>query len=145
MTRSSDAGRLRFFIPIVADYAQLEPVILRALVKRAARPFEVPGIGPVTARFDKVTAYGTTSGRIAVGLALAARPVSGDIGETRGVIWLAARPVNAPGSAKVSFRDLVVTGDTDRVAGDRSEEHTSERQSLMRTSYDGFCWKKQNS
>src|SRR3546814_5543794 len=59
MTRSSDAGRLRFFIPIVADYAQLEPVILRALVKRAARPFEVPGIGPVTARFDKVTAYGT--------------------------------------------------------------------------------------
>src|SRR3546814_18694026 len=74
-------------------------------------------MGPVTARCDKVTAYGTTRGRIAVGLALAARPVSGDIGETRGVIWLAARPVNAPGSAKVSFRDLVVTGDTDRVAG----------------------------
>src|SRR3546814_14337112 len=84
MTRSSDAGRLRFFIPIVADYAQLEPVILRALVKSAARPFEVPGIGPVTARFDKVTAYGTTSGRIAVGLALAARPAPGAIGEPRG-------------------------------------------------------------
>src|SRR3546814_7417060 len=26
----------------------------------------------------------------------------------------------------------------------RSEEHTSELQSLMRTSYDVFCWKKQN-
>src|SRR3546814_12905834 len=106
MTRSSDAGRLRFFIPIVADYAQLEPVILRALVKRAARPFEVPGIGPVTARFDKVTAYGTTSGRIAVGLALASRPVSCDIGETRGLIRLAPRPVNAHGSAKEIGREL---------------------------------------
>src|SRR3546814_4992207 len=37
MTRSSDAGRLRFFIPIVADYAQLEPVILRALVRSEER------------------------------------------------------------------------------------------------------------
>src|SRR3546814_6648543 len=26
--------------------------------------------------------------------------------------------------------------------GDRSEEHTSELQSLMRNSYAGFCWKK---
>src|SRR3546814_1710027 len=28
---------------------------------------------------------------------------------------------------------------------DRSEEHTSELQSLMRTSYAGFCLKKQNT
>src|SRR3546814_17766625 len=112
MTRSSDAGRLRFFIPIVADYAQLEPVILRALVKRAAQPFEVPGIGPVTARFDKVTAYGTTSGRIAVGLAPPPRPVSGDIGEHLGGIWPAARPVNSHGSAQVHSPPLVYTRTT---------------------------------
>src|SRR3546814_13957888 len=55
-------GRLRFFIPIVADYAQLEPVILRALVKRPARPVEVPGRGPVTARVDTVTAYAPPRG-----------------------------------------------------------------------------------
>src|SRR3546814_7228283 len=30
----------------------------------------------------------------------------------------------------------------DRHGGDRSEEHTSELQSLMRTSYAGFCLKK---
>src|SRR3546814_6076905 len=29
--------------------------------------------------------------------------------------------------------------------GGRSEEHTSELQSLMRTSYAVFCWKKKNS
>src|SRR3546814_6680486 len=28
------------------------------------------------------------------------------------------------------------------VRGSRSEEHTSELQSLMRNSYAGFCWKK---
>src|SRR3546814_10845674 len=31
-----------------------------------------------------------------------------------------------------------------RRGNDRSEEHTSELQSLMRTSYAVFCWKKQN-
>src|SRR3546814_8130398 len=44
----------------------------------------------------------------------------------------------------------IVTGHVDGVAevvgvcpeGDRSEEHTSELQSLMRTSYAVFCWKK---
>src|SRR3546814_8930832 len=31
-----------------------------------------------------------------------------------------------------------------RIVGDRSEEHTSELQSLMRTSYAVFCLKKKN-
>ncbi|MCM8729544.1 DUF4403 family protein [Hephaestia sp. GCM10023244] len=118
MTPARGAGQLKLFVPVVADYAQLEPVILRALTKRAARPFVVPGIGPVTARFDKVTAYGSPGGRIAVGLTVAARPAAGNVGATHGVIWIAAHPVNAPGSAKVGFRDLVVTGDTDGVAAD---------------------------
>ena len=114
----SDAKRsLRFFIPVVADYAELQPVILRALVKRSARPFDLPGIGPVTARFDKVVAYGTTGGRIAVGITLAAKPVSDTGAPTVGTIWLAARPDNAPGSARVGFDGLVVTGDTNGVAG----------------------------
>src|SRR3546814_1531901 len=33
----------------------------------------------------------------------------------------------------------------DRLHLDRSEEHTSELQSLMRTSYAGFCLKKKNN
>src|SRR3546814_2025372 len=46
--------------------------------------------------------------------------------------WLAAREV-------VAIADL----DTRRLT--RSEEHTSELQSLMRSSYAGFCWKKKKA
>jgi len=118
LARSATDGQLHFFLPVIADYAQLEPVILRALVRRAERPFVLPGLGPIAARFDKVTAYGTTEGRIALGIVLAARPVSGAVSETRGLIWLTARAVNAPGSARIDFRDLQVTGDTDGLGGD---------------------------
>jgi hypothetical protein len=108
----------RFFIPVTADYRQLEPVILKALIKRSARPFDLPGIGGVTARFEKVVAYGTGADKIAVGVTLAAQPVAVTMAPTRGTIWFVARPVNRPGSARVGFEDLEVTGDTDGVGGD---------------------------
>lgn len=111
-------SRFRFFIPVIADYRALEPVILRALVKRSRRPFVLPGLGDVNTRFDKVVAYGATEGRIAVGLTVAARPASGVASETSGVIWFAARPVNQPGSARIGFTDLTVTGATNGVGGD---------------------------
>src|SRR3546814_4453781 len=38
-----------------------------------------------------------------------------------------------------------VLGAGDRMAGDRSEEHTSELQSLMRISYAVFCLEKKNT
>lgn len=110
-------SRLEFFIPVIADYAQLEPVLQKALAKRATRPFELPGVGPVVARFDKVTGYGTTGGRIAVGLTIAARPRNGTT-ETHGLVWLTAVPVNAPGSQRVHFEQLTVAGDTDGIGGD---------------------------
>ncbi|MET0361632.1 MAG: DUF4403 family protein [Sphingobium sp.] len=118
LARSKLDGRFRFFIPVIADYRELEPVILRALVKRSRRPFKLPGIGPVMARFDKVVAYGTTGNRIAVGLTLAATPAEVGSAETKGTIWISATPVNRPGSPKVTFRDLSVSGDTDGVGGD---------------------------
>jgi hypothetical protein len=113
-----EAGTLRMFVPVIADYAQLEPVILKALTKRAARPIEVPGLGPVDARFERITAYGTDGGRIAVGITLAARQRSGTIGETRGLVWLTALPVNTPGTQVVRFENLAVTGATDSISGD---------------------------
>lgn len=118
LVKARTDGKLHFFIPVVADYAELEPVILRALVKRSARPFELPVLGPVNARFEKVTAYGTDNGRIAVGITLAARPANGATKETRGLLWMTARPVNAPGSPKVEFQDMQVVGNTDGVGGD---------------------------
>jgi hypothetical protein len=118
LERAEAGNRLRFFVPVVADYAELEPVILRALVRRSARPFNLPGVGAVTARFEKVVAYGTSGGRIAVGVTLAARPDALKIGETHGLIWLVARPVTTPNSAQVAFDQLAVTGKTDGIGGD---------------------------
>jgi hypothetical protein len=110
--------RLTFFIPVIADYRQLEPVLMRALTRRAARPFAVPGVGPVYARFNKVTAYGTTGGRIAVGLNFSASDEANTIGQARATVWLTALPVNRPNSREVAFTQFAVTGSTDRVGGD---------------------------
>lgn len=110
-------SKLEFFIPVIADYAQLEPVLQKALAKRAARPFDLPGIGPVVARFDKVTGYGTVGGRIAVGLTITARPQNSTT-ETHGLVWLTALPVNTPGSQRVHFEQLAVNGETDGIGGD---------------------------
>ncbi|MCD2324808.1 DUF4403 family protein [Sphingomonas sp. IC-56] len=117
LSRTTGGEQLRFFIPVIADYAQLEPVILRALVKRSRRAFDVPGIGPVTARFDKVTAYATAGGRIALGITLAAR-AEGDREDTNGLVWVTALPVNAANSQRVGFTQLAVDGDTDGIGGD---------------------------
>jgi hypothetical protein len=104
-------GAIRFTIPVIADYHELEPVLMRALTKRSARPFEVPGLGPVNARFGSVTMYGTTGGRIAAGVTFsAARP--GGV-PSHGTVWLTARPVNAANSRVVRFADLSVAGVTD--------------------------------
>jgi hypothetical protein len=113
-----EAGMLRMFVPVIADYAQLEPVILKALTKRSARPIEVPGLGPVAARFEKIIAFGTYGGRIAIGITLAAKQRGSTIGELRGMVWLTALPVNAPGSQVVRFENLQVTGATDGFGGD---------------------------
>ena len=117
LERSDLRNRLVFHIPVTADYRQLEPVIARALAKRAARPFDLPGIGPVMARFDNIQCYGATGGRIAVGADIVATP-AGSNDQTRGHIWLAARPVNAPNSPQVSFVDPIITGNTDAAGGD---------------------------
>ena len=118
LDRAQTGDSLSFFIPVTAQYKQLEPVIARALKKRAMRPITLPGIGEVAVQFDKVSCYGTDGGRIAVGVDIKARPLSAGSTETHGRIWLAARPVNAPNSPKVSFADPVISGDTDGVGGD---------------------------
>lgn len=109
---------LRFHIPVIADYRQLEPVVLRALRKRASAPLVLPAAGEVDARFEKVVAYGTDGNKLALGLTVAVKPRSLSLGETRGLIWLVARPVNDPGSAVVRFEQLEITGNTDGAAGD---------------------------
>ncbi len=111
-------GRLVFFIPVIADYRQLEPVVMKALVKRSARPFPLPGIGPVTARFGAVEVYGTTGGKVAAGVTFTATAQDSDYGSATGKVWLTGVPVNEPGSRKVTFTDVSVRGDTDSKGAD---------------------------
>ena len=118
LVREQPASQFDVRVPVIADYAQLEPVILRALVKRSKRPFDLPAIGAVDVTFDKVTSYGTTGNRVAVGIDLTARARARSGEPTRGRIWLTARPLTEAGSAVVRFGDVKVTGDTDAVTGD---------------------------
>lgn len=118
LVREAPKPHLDVRVPVIADYAQLEPVIHRALVKRSARPFVLPVIGPVMAKFGKVTAYGAPDNRIAVGIDLEALVKGARREPTRRRVWVTARPVNAPGSAEVHFIDLKVDGDTNGLKGD---------------------------
>ncbi len=112
---SGDHG-LRFHIPVLADYRELEPVILRALRKLAARGIELDQIGPVKVDFKKVTVYATEGGRIAVGVEANADIMRSPLKGTNGVIWLSAIPYNEANSQVVKIRDLRIAGTTDREA-----------------------------
>lgn len=111
-------GQVSLFLPVIADYRELEPVLMKALVKRSARPFDVPGVGPVRAQFEKATIYGTKGNQMAVGLLFSAEDVAGRIGRTRGTVWLTATPANLPNSRRVDFQNLGVSGTTDMTGGD---------------------------
>lgn len=114
--RSKDAGKSILHVPVIADYAVLEPVIAKALAKRAARPFEIEDYGTVTATFDDISVYGTGKGRIAVGGKFTASSDLPLIKKASGRIWLTALPRNAAGSRKVHFVDIKITGNTDITA-----------------------------
>lgn len=105
-------------VPVIADYAVLEPVIAKALAKRSQRPFVIDEYGSVTAHFKDITVYGTDEGRIVVGGRVTAASDLAIIAKAEGQIWLTARPVNKAGSRVVSFADVAITGSTDIVGED---------------------------
>lgn len=99
-------------VPVVADYAVLEPVLARALAKRAARPFKIADYGSVIAKFGKVSVYGGSSGRIVVGAKFEATSDLPLVKAATGTIWLAARPHSHSGSREVEFDNITISGDT---------------------------------
>jgi hypothetical protein len=111
-----DTGAVRIFAPVIADYAELVPVVTKALAKRSARPFDLPGVGAVTARFANIEVFAASHGRIAIGADVTAQGPAGVA--VHGRIWFAARPDNADGSQLVRFGDLTVSGGTDTAGGD---------------------------
>lgn len=104
---------LRFFVPVLADYHQLEPVVQRALRKRAAKGITLTGVGPVDAEFGQVIIYATTGGRLAIGVDARAKSKDSSVLAARGRIWLTALPFNRPNSQLVEARDVQLVADTD--------------------------------
>ncbi|HWK35717.1 DUF4403 family protein, partial [Sphingomonas sp.] len=110
---------LRFFVPVIADYAQLEPVVLRTLVKRAAKGITLDKVGAVEAKFGKVTVYPTSDGRMAVGIEASVKALAHPtLTATHGAVWLSGIPYNDVGSQVVQVRDLRIATQTDRQAVD---------------------------
>src|SRR3546814_4018534 len=73
-----------------------------------------------------------------------------EFGEDHGVLARSMRLIHARECSHrsgkpftVAAGDAAVLGAVEDIVGDRSEEHTSELQSLMRISYAVFCLKKQ--
>ena len=103
-----DTG-FRFHIPVIADYAELAPVLERALKKQEKHPISVPRLGDVQPRFGTVTMYPTTGGRLAIGLAIRV-DTPGHWLDPRGTVWLTGQPYNEPGRQRVRVRDLQIAG-----------------------------------
>ncbi len=117
---SADIGQrgLRTNIPVLADYGELEPVVERALAKRAAQGITLPKLGPVDVTFGAVTIYATSDGRLAVGVPVRAKLKSGYLGERRGQVWLTGVPFNEPDSEVIRVDDLKIATRTDSKAVD---------------------------
>jgi Domain of unknown function (DUF4403) len=109
-------------VPVLADYTEIEPVILRALKRLAERGIRVEELGELEVDFEAVTLYATENGRLAVGVEAEAAPVgniTGRIwGRSLGKVWLTADPVTEPGSEVVSVTNLEIFGDMDNNVGD---------------------------
>lgn len=109
---------LRFFIPVLADYRQLQPVVARALRRLAARGITLPRIGAVDAEFGNVTIYATTANHIAIGVEAKVAKRGSSAFSTKGEVWLTALPYNDEGSQVLRARDVRIAGDTDSATVD---------------------------
>ncbi|MEL6486891.1 MAG: DUF4403 family protein [Pseudomonadota bacterium] len=106
-------------VPVLADYRELEPVILKALRKLSADELIGDDSAGIEAEFKSVELYATQNGRLAVGIEAHVVP-TGDFSWARagGTIWLTGEPMTKEGSEVLSIENLKVYGDMDRNAGD---------------------------
>ncbi len=111
------ATRLRFHLPVVADYSALVPVLSDALERLSREPVDVPLVGPTRVRFGRPILYTTEGGRIALGLPVSARGTRG-WARTSGTVWLTGQPINAPNSRRVLIQGLAITGEAENAPGD---------------------------
>ena len=114
------ASGLSFFMPVFADYAELEPPLLKALRKLATKGIVVEGVGRINAKFDKVTVYATGNNRLAIGIDAEVEPVGErtgfSFGKSKGRVWLTGVPISQPNSRLIRVTDLQIHGNTDGMA-----------------------------
>ena len=123
--QNEGASEIRTFdikVPVLADFEQLEPVLLKALRKLAAKGIDVEDVASFDADFQDVTVYAAEEGRLAVGVTASVTPVGGETKrrwrKASGTVWLTALPVTKPNSEVVTVTDLQVYGGTDTFFGD---------------------------
>lgn len=108
---------LAFAVPVLADYEELEPVILRELRELDEQGIAVPDVGEVRAAFLDVTVYGIEGGRVAVGIEAELKSEgswwSRLFGTRKGRVWLTGRPINAPGSTQITIDKFDLYGRSD--------------------------------
>lgn len=114
------ATGLSFFMPVFADYAELEPPLLKALRKLATKGIHIDGVGSVNAQFDKVTIYATGNNRLAIGIDAEIEPIGErtgiSFGKTKGRVWLTGVPISQANSRVIRVTDLQIHGNTDGMA-----------------------------
>ncbi len=101
-------------LPVIAQYSEIEPVVRRALEKRAERAIALPALGDRMFAPRSVTAYGTTGNRIALGVEFEAWKPGKRDDAASGTVWLTARPSNASNSRKVAFLEPDYLAETSR-------------------------------
>jgi len=139
------ADRLDVFLPVLSEYALLEPIVLRELRKLDERGIVLPGIGRVQGEFEAVEIYPTHDGRIAVGIDLVMTPLEGAAsryGTVAGELWLTGKVEGDYDSQQISVAQLQVYGDTDRLASDlllsfaRSPELDARLEAALQENFD---------
>jgi hypothetical protein len=114
------ATGLSFFMPVFADYAELEPPLLKALRKLANKGIVIDGVGSINANFKKVTVYATGNNRLAIGIDAEVEPIGErtgmSFGTTKGRVWLTGVPISQANSRVIRVTDLQIHGNTDGMA-----------------------------
>lgn len=106
-------GGISVHVPVLVRYGVLEKAAYDALRLGDYRSLELKGGARVDAEYHEVTLYGTTDGKVALGVGMSVK--AGGL-TTTGKVWFVAKPVIDIDRRIVGIRDLVVAGETDSKA-----------------------------
>jgi len=115
LMRGLPPGGINVHVPVLVRYDVLERAALRELTSGDYRSVELKGGANVDAEYHDVTIYGTPDRRVAVGVGMTVRAISGAF-TTKGKVWFTATPAIDVQRRIVGIGNLVVDGETDSKA-----------------------------